>query len=197
MPTWALWKRWGGIQKLFDEDPKAAETLKSFNHTETCRPRIELDQPDIFYAIINIIRASSATNNRRYNELLQTVTTLDNLHSELKKVEYKLSKSVTYLLLLPRRGNTQEGKQYLKTVPVKLLRLDNNLQKRIRIECLQKASSMTFLSPKKMFGSEAVTFLSNNDKARIPLGLAAAIRAPILVHLECKVMLPYQIIHLL
>ena len=42
-----------------------------------------------------------------------------------------------------------------------------------------------------MFGPEAATFLSNDNKARIPLGLADSIlQTPILMHLEYKVALP-------
>ena len=41
-----------------------------------------------------------------------------------------------------------------------------------------------------LFGPDAVLFLSNDDKARVPLGLAAAnLQAPILMHLDYKVRL--------
>ena len=37
----------------------------------------------------------------------------------------------------------------------------------------------------KLFGPDAVLFMSNDDKARIPLRLAAAnLQAPILMHVE-------------
>ncbi|XP_065652709.1 uncharacterized protein LOC136079986 [Hydra vulgaris] len=40
----------------------------------------------------------------------------------------------------------------------------------------------------KLFGSKAVLFISNDDKARIPLGLAAAsLQVPLLMHMEYKV----------
>lgn len=36
-----------------------------------------------------------------------------------------------------------------------------------------------------LFGPEAMVYLSNDDKARIPLGLAASnLQSPILMHLE-------------
>ena len=47
-----------------------------------------------------------------------------------------------------------------------------------------------FIIP-KIFGPEAVTFLSNDDKTRNPLDLdAATLETPILMHLEYKVKLP-------
>ena len=45
----------------------------------------------------------------------------------------------------------------------------------------------------KFFGPQSVLFLSNDDKARVPLELAAAfLQAPILMHMEYKVRLPYH-----
>ena len=47
-----------------------------------------------------------------------------------------------------------------------------------------------FIIP-KIFGPEAVTFLSNDDKTRNPLDLdAATLETPILMHLGYKVKLP-------
>ena len=43
----------------------------------------------------------------------------------------------------------------------------------------------------KFFGPQSVLFLSNDDKARVPLGLAAAsLQILILMHMEYKVRLP-------
>ena len=54
-----------------------------------------------------------------------------------------------------------------------------------------KSVSDDMLNIAKMFEPEAVTFLSYNNKARTPLGLAAAtLQAPILMHLEYKIKLP-------
>ena len=42
----------------------------------------------------------------------------------------------------------------------------------------------------KLVGTDAVLFMSNDDKTRIPLGLAVAnLQAPILIHVEYKVRL--------
>ena len=43
----------------------------------------------------------------------------------------------------------------------------------------------------KFFGPQSVLFLSNDDKARVPLGLvAASLQILILMHMEYKVRLP-------
>ena len=45
----------------------------------------------------------------------------------------------------------------------------------------------------KFFGPQSVLFLSNDNKARVPLGLAAAsLQASILMDMEYKVRLPEQ-----
>ena len=66
-------KRRDGIQKLCDEESKAKETLKSFNRTETGRLRIEVDQPQVLSVIVNIVRASFPTDDRRHSELLRSI----------------------------------------------------------------------------------------------------------------------------
>ena len=63
-------KRRDGTQKLCDENSKTAERLKSVNRTETGRPHVEINQPDILSAIVNIVGASSATDDRRHSEPL-------------------------------------------------------------------------------------------------------------------------------
>ena len=52
------------------------------------------------------------------------------LESELTKLGFKLSRSATHLRLLPRRGNTLEGKRHVQTVPVRLIRPENSLRKK-------------------------------------------------------------------
>ena len=123
------------ISKVCEENKEAESLLRSFKRNEHERPRIEYDQPQLFSTIVKIVEASSATDDRRRMECLRTVTTLDDLHSELKNLGFSLSRSATYLRLLPRRGNTSEGYRHVQTVPVKLTRPENNLRKKTRAEC--------------------------------------------------------------
>ena len=101
------------LNKVCEENPEANKLLKSFN-------RNAFGQPGLLSAIINIVQASSTADERRRSELLRTATTLDDLVKELRNLVYNLSGSASYLRLLPRRGNTEEGKRHVQTVPVKL-----------------------------------------------------------------------------
>ena len=47
--------------------------------------------------IINIVQASSATDDRRRTETLPSLTTLDDLHQELTNLAFKLSRLTVYL----------------------------------------------------------------------------------------------------
>ena len=78
----------------------------------------------------------------------------------------------------------------MKTVPVKLLRPENTLRKANADRMYAKCSVDDVQRICSLFGPDAVLFLSNDDKARVPLGLAAAnLQAPILMHLDYKVRL--------
>lgn len=78
----------------------------------------------------------------------------------------------------------------MKTVPVKLLRPENTLRKANVDRMFSKSFVDDVQRICSLFGPDAVLFLSNDDKARVPLGLAAAnLQAPILMHLYYKVRL--------
>ena len=119
-----------GISKVCEENKEATSLLRSLNRKEHGRPRIEYDQPELLSTIVKIVEASSVTDDRQRMEFLCTVTTLDDLHLELKNLGFSLSRSARYLRLLPRRGNTSEGYRHVQTVPVKLTRPENNLRKK-------------------------------------------------------------------
>ncbi|CAB4044708.1 Hypothetical predicted protein [Paramuricea clavata] len=134
--------------------------------------------------------SSSASADRRRCEILRTVTTLDDLNKELSSFGFKIGRPATYLRLLPRRQDTIEGKRHVKTVSVKLLRPENTLRKANVDRMFAKSFVDDVRGICSLFGPDAVLFLSNYDKARVPLGLAAAnLQAPIRMHLDYKVRL--------
>ena len=110
--------------------PEASSALKQFMRNHPGRPRLEIDQPELLSIIIKIVQNSSAADERRRTECLRSVSTLDDLQKELTMIGFNLSRSGLYLRLLPRRGNTSEGKKHVNTVPAKLLRPKNSLQKK-------------------------------------------------------------------
>ena len=65
-------------------------------------------------------------------ECLRTVTTLGDLLSEFKNLGFLLSRSATYLQLLPRRGNTSEGYRHVQIVLVNLTRPENKQGQDVR-----------------------------------------------------------------
>ena len=168
-----------------------ASALKTFNRGVTGRPRLETDQPELLSTIVRIVQSTSTADDRRRTECLRTITTLDDLMGELHKLGHRLSRSATYLRLMPRRGNTSEGKRHVSTVPVKLLKPESSLRKKNADRMYAKSFIDDMFEVARLFGPQACTFMSNDDKARVPLGLAAAsLQSPILMHLEYKVRLP-------
>ena len=116
------------IKKVSEKDEEAAEMFKTFNRKVTGRPRLEVDQPGILSTIIDIVDLNSAADDRRRSEMLRTCVTLDDLNTELAHRNIRISRSATYLRLIPNRCNTAEGLRHVETVPVKLLRPENSLR---------------------------------------------------------------------
>ena len=116
--------------------------------------------------------------------------TLDDLTTELSKMGYIISRSATYLRLEPKRKDTNQGKKHVYCLPIKLLKPENNLRKVNKDRMYAKSLIDDVHEIGSLFGPDCVTFLSNDDKARIALGLVAAkVQSPILMHMEYKVRL--------
>lgn len=179
------------LQVFVSESPAAAKRLKKFAREKRGRPSIDSDQSDLLKSIVDIVSASGAADDRRRTELIRSCKTLDDLHSELLNLGYSLSRSATYLRLLPRNYLTTEGARHITTVPVKLVKAANNLRKE-HTDAHFAASTIVYLKDLAvLMGSQCTFFLSQDDKARIPLGLPAASKqAPLLMHLEYRIQLP-------
>lgn len=86
------------------------------------RPIVEEDHPELLDTIVNIALFGGSADARRRSELVRNSKTLADLHVELQAQGINISKSRTYLRLLPRNCLTVEGKKHINTVPVKLCR---------------------------------------------------------------------------
>lgn len=96
------------LDELCSENPAIKNSLNL--RTEPGRPRVEADQPELLKTIIEIAQYGSSAHNRRQDESLRSVRTLDQLCQELNKIGFHLSRSAVYLRLLPRRSDSKEGK---------------------------------------------------------------------------------------
>ena len=79
------------LESTCREIPEAAASLKSFNRMEKGRSRKEVDQPELLATILKIVEASLVADNRPPTECLRSITTLNDLNSELTKPSFDLS----------------------------------------------------------------------------------------------------------
>ncbi|CAG8734986.1 24590_t:CDS:2 [Dentiscutata erythropus] len=71
---------------------------------------LEEMQLGLLEAILRIVSPDRQADERRHLETLQSVKTLDQLQEALEQINYKLSRSATYLRLIPKQHNTIERK---------------------------------------------------------------------------------------
>ena len=91
---------------------------------------------------------------------------------------------------MPHRVNTKDGRRHVQIAPVKLLRPETNLRKSNPDRMFAKSFTDDMKNIDEQFGNAAVTYLSFDDKAKVPIGLTAAkAQAPLLMHVEYKVRL--------
>ena len=126
-----------------------------------------------------------ATHERRRIEIIRTIKTLDDLTEALKDEGYNLSRSAVYLHLLPRNVRSNEGKRHVKTAPIKFIRAQNDIHSK---HVATKFAHSTISALEELAGvpgPQQVTFHSQDDKAKVALGLPAASKqAPIVMHMQ-------------
>jgi len=109
----------------------------------------------------------------------------------VKNCGFRISRSGLYVRLLPRRSDTQEGKRHVNTVPVKLTRAHTDAHKSHIDGRFAMATTNNMEEVAATLGPAEVCFLSQDDKARVPIGITAANKqAPMLMHLEYRVTFP-------
>jgi len=123
----------------------------------------------------------SASHDKRQSDMYRSAKTLD----QLKIDRFAISRSGLYLRLQPRRSSSLEGKRYVKTVPVKLIRAQNdNHAKHVDGEfCTATVTHLEELS--SILGPKEVCFISQDDKCRVPIDVTAANK-----HVEYRISLP-------
>ncbi|EFX75970.1 hypothetical protein DAPPUDRAFT_107360 [Daphnia pulex] len=153
--------------------------------------KVETVQPYFLEAIINIAMHGSAAQEKRRSEIYRSILTLDDLTAQLIRDGFDVTRSSVYFRLKPKRSNSTEGKRHVKTVPVQLIRAQNDLHKSHPDQGFCKATINNLEQLASLLGPSEVIFLSQDDKARVAIGIVAANkRAPISMHLEYQVQLP-------
>ena len=185
-------KRKQVLKELSIDHPDVATKLKKLEVKITAgRQNLESQQEGLLEAILSIVIPGSSADDRRRLEVCNSVRSLDDLKSALEKKDFNLSRTATYYRLLPASMRHKDGKRHVHTIPVKLQRPQNDLRKKHPDGHFAMASVMFTRELANLFGDNHVFFLSQDDKARVPLGLPISKKqTAILMHLEYKVMLP-------
>ncbi|XP_065639521.1 uncharacterized protein LOC136072280 [Hydra vulgaris] len=171
-------------------DPDIRKKLCGIKNAVPKGRPLACDQGSLIKTIVDIALKGSASNDRRRTEIVRTVKTLDDLVEELKNHGYNFFRSGVYLRLLSSRSLSTEGKRHAKTAPVTLIRAQNSEHKYHADTKFAKSSISALEELTAVLGPKEVTFLSQDDKARVPIGLTAANKqAPITMHMEYKVTL--------
>lgn len=142
---------------------KATASSAPTQQREPGRPRHPQEE-DIIKAITELAIHGSFADERRRTEIIRSCRTLDDLHMALESRGFEISRSGTYLRLLPLRSNTSEGKRHVKTAPVKLVRALADLHKAHVDSKFCTASIRNVESLASLLGQETVAFLSQVRK---------------------------------
>ena len=135
----------------------------------------------------------SAAHERRRNEVIWTVKTLDQLAEVLQSEGYELKRSSVHLHLLPRNHRTIEGKRHVKAAPVKLYKAQNSKHASHAGTKFARYTIRSIEEIAAILGPAEVVFHSQDDKAKVLIGLTAAKKqSPLIMHMKYQISLQYH-----
>ena len=171
-------------------DETTLKKLMSKATSDLGRPE-KCDKSELIKVICRIAISGSAAHDRQRNEVIRAVKTLDQLTEALNREGFELKRSSVYLHLLSRNHRSIEGKRHVTTAPVKLYKSQNSKHASHPSTKFARASIRSLEELAAILGPPEVTFHSQDDKAKVPIGLTAANKqAPMLMHMEYQLTLP-------
>lgn len=174
------------LANVCHQNPELAKVLNV--RGEPGRPRLEESQSDLLKTIVDLAMFGASAEERRRCEIVCGCRTLTDLHPRLTELGFTISRSGTYIRLLPNRYNTYEGKRHVVTVPIKLTRPEADHHKAHQDQQFCTSTIRTLETVASIQGPSQVSFISQDDKTRVPIGLTAAIKqAALLMHVEYRV----------
>lgn len=151
----------------------------------------KVDDDALIEAITRIAIQGSAAHERRRQDVIRSVKTIDQLTVALQQEGFDIKRSTVYLRVIPRFALSREGKRHVNVAPVKLFRGSNDKHANHVATKFARSTINSLEEISGILGPTQVTFHSQDDKAKIALGLPAAKKqTPILMHMEYKVRLP-------
>ena len=176
---------------LNQSHPEAAKRLRI--HGSAGRPPLE-SQPEmvgLHSAILDIVIPQSSADDRRRTEVYNCCQNLDSLREKLAERGFNLTRTATYYRLIPANVHHRDGKRHVHTVPVKLKRAQNSRRKIHEDRSFARAMVAQVEEFASLFSSSTACFISQDDKARVPLGLPISKKQTAMVmHLDYQVTLP-------
>ena len=177
-------------RKLESMDETKRKKLMGKATSDLGRPE-KCDKSELIKAICRIVSSGSAAYDRRRSEVIRAVKTLDQLMEALNREGFELKRSSVYFHLLPRNHRSMEGKRHVTTAPVKLYKSQNSKHASHPSTKFARASIRSLEELAAILDPAEVTFHSQDDKAKVPIGLTAANKqVTMLMHMEYQVTLP-------
>ncbi|CAF4225730.1 unnamed protein product [Rotaria magnacalcarata] len=147
------------LKRLIEKHPNVAAEYNLALYNERGQPSVEgCGQSSLQDVIIEIASRGAAADPSRSSNLIASCMNLDELVEHLKLRDFILSRSATYLRLLPRRSNSTDGKRHVRTAPVRLKRSSTGEHKKHVDQYFAMNTINHLKTLTSMFGSDAVIF---------------------------------------
>lgn len=144
------------------------------NRNDRGRQRIKEDQHELLRVIAETATFRASADPKRKTENVRSCKTFESMNKELLEIGFEFCKSTACYRLLPKNEDTIESKRHVKTVPVKLCRAQNDLQKEHPDQLFCTATIRLLETLASLLVSDKVLSFSQDDKARVRIAITAA-----------------------
>ena len=105
------------MKKVVTEYPDLAHEVTV--RTSSGRPPLEDSYSDLHKTVLDIAIIGAAASEKRRENIFRSVKTLDDLHSAIHQLGFKIYRTALYYRLVPHSSKSNDGKRHVNTVPVK------------------------------------------------------------------------------
>ena len=162
------------VSELASLSTANASKVRKFIHSTSGRPPLEEAYLDLHKTTVDLATARAGADSRRHNDVLDACEALDNLRAVLLKEGHVLTRTALCLCLISRRSDPVEGKQLVRTVPVKIRKVKNNLRNKHQDTKFTFATKQYMKDIASLLGPENMFALSVDGKAKVSIDVTTA-----------------------
>uniref|UniRef100_UPI0035900373 uncharacterized protein isoform X2 n=1 Tax=Myxine glutinosa TaxID=7769 RepID=UPI0035900373 len=172
---------------ILDADDPTIDDFTEDSDAKYRRLSEQKEQTELLRVTKEVALALCSPKDRLRSKYISHCKSMDQLLEKLLIGGFKICRLESFLRLIPRQGCVANGKEFVSTLPVQLVH-DHSHDHASHMDTNFSLAVMSYVKEVcSWFGPKLCSFLSVDDKARVPIEFTATSKdAPLLLQVEYK-----------